>query len=134
MKYRCNNKKNKCYKDYGGRGIVVCDEWKNSYENFSTWAKNNGYSDELTIDRVDVNGNYCPENCHWSTVVEQANNKRNSTSISFNSNTKTVAEWAKQLEINYMTLYDRINYYGYSINEALTTPVGKKECMNDSGK
>ena len=75
MKKRCNNKNCKDYYNYGGRGIVVCNEWNNSSENFVLWALNNGYSDDLSIDRIDTDSGYCPENCKWSTATEQARNR-----------------------------------------------------------
>lgn len=78
MKVRCTYQKDKCYKDYGGRGITVCSEWMDSFQAFYDWAMKNGYNDDLTIDRKDVNGNYCPENCKWITMAEQQKNKRNS--------------------------------------------------------
>lgn len=106
------------YKDYGGRGITVCDEWK-EYNNFKQWAMSSGYTDKLTLERNDVNGDYCPENCRWATMDEQRNNKRNSHFLTYNGVTKTMAQWANLLGINYRTLRSRINTLGWSIEDAL---------------
>lgn len=76
LRQRCNNPNDKDYKEYGGRGVSVCVEWDSAFEPFLKWALENGYASNLSIDRVDVNGNYCPENCRWATWTQQARNKR----------------------------------------------------------
>lgn len=77
MKRRCDYEKNSNFKYYGGRGIAVCDEWQHDFASFRDWALSNGYKEDLSIDRIDVNGNYCPENCRWVSMAEQQRNKRN---------------------------------------------------------
>lgn len=99
MKYRCYCKNHKMYKYYGGKGITVCDEWKNNYSEFYKWAIVNGYSDTLTLDRKNGNEAYSPENCKWSTTLEQANNRKNNCNIFYNGETKTLSEWARHLGI-----------------------------------
>ena len=127
MKARCYNVNNKSYKDYGGRGIIICDEWlgDNGFDNFYNWAISHGYSDELTIDRIEVNGNYEPNNCRWVDLVIQENNRTNNHLITYNNKTMTMAMWAKELNINYKTLANRICTYGWSVEKAFTTPVRK---------
>ena len=113
MKRRCLNPNDKFYKDYGGRGITVCDEWadkKNGHNNFQKWAVENGWSEGCSIDRIDVNGNYEPSNCRWATSKEQANNRRNNLFITIHGKTKTAQEWADQIGISERAFVSRLNY------------------------
>lgn len=107
IKSRCYDLKNKRFSDYGGRGIKMCDDWYNSTEKFVEWAFENGYSEELSIDRIDVNGNYEPSNCRWIPISEQANNKRNSIMFTFFGVTKNLKEWCKVINENYQKMYGR---------------------------
>lgn len=123
MHKRCKNPNASNYYLYGARGIKVCEEWDN-YVAFANWAKDNGYNDDLTIERNNVDGNYCPENCKWATRKEQANNTRANHYITYNGQTHTISEWADILHINYGTLCSRINR-GWSVDEALNTPINQ---------
>lgn len=130
IKERCLNKNNHAYKNYGGRGITICDEWlgENGFENFYGWAMKNGYSDDLTIDRINVNGDYEPSNCRWATMKEQQNNKRNNHIISLNGEEHTISEWSRITGINKETIEARENRYGYTDEEALMIPIrGKRK-------
>ncbi len=123
MKERCYRKNNSNYDRYGGRGIIVCNEWlgKNGRINFYNWAIENGYRKDLTIDRIDNNGNYEPSNCRWANIFEQANNKRNNLKITYNGKTKTLLQWSRIFGIKWVTLRYRI-LHGWDIEKALTTP------------
>lgn len=118
IKSRCYNKKNKYYYNYGGRGIKICDEWKNNFLEFYNWAIKNGYNNTLSIDRIDVNGNYEPANCRWVTIKENSNNKRNNHFELYNGEIHTVSEWARILKINRSTLFNRMTRHSFieSIN------------------
>jgi len=94
MRQRCNNSNSSDYDRYGGRGIDVCAEWS-SFRSFYNWAINNGYESNLSIDRIDNNGNYQPSNCRWATNIKQARNKRNNHLITYKGETKTLAEWSQ---------------------------------------
>lgn len=118
MKNRCTNPNVEGFENYGGRGIKVCEEWQD-FNTFMEWALNNGYTDTLTIDRIDVNGNYEPSNCRWATVKEQGNNKRNNHLITYKGITKTISEWAEEKGIKYDTLYARLTRYHWDVATAL---------------
>lgn len=118
MKARCYERKLSGYKDYGGRGITVCDEWKNNFMAFYNWAMANWYKDNLTIDRINVNGNYEPSNCRWATQAEQNRNKRTIIFITYKGITLCVSQWAKKLGIKTVTLRARLKK-GWSIDKAL---------------
>lgn len=121
IKDRCLNSKHHTYKYYGQRGISVCYEWQ-TFEPFMNWALSHGYTDNLTIDRIDVNGNYTPENCRWLAQKEQSRNTRRS--LIFNG--KSLGEWAEILNIPYHNLYDRI-HRGWSFTDAINKPIHKRK-------
>lgn len=130
MKTRCTNEKQAKYKRYGGRGITICDEWLHDFGAFYDWATQNGYSEYLTIDRIDNDGNYCPENCRWIPMREQAANKSTNHLITHDGRTLTISEWARQIGISREVLKDRICRYGWDSDRALTTPVRKHKNYN----
>ena len=121
MKKRRNNPNDIGYHKYGGRGIKVCPEWNSNFVPFRDWALANGYSDELTIDRIDNDKGYSPENCRWTTPKAQANNRRSSRYIEFNGERRTISEWADVTGIPQNVINGRI-YHGWSIERALTQP------------
>ena len=125
MKRRTMTATNPRYEDYGGRGITVCPEWRDSFEAFRDWALANGYRDDLTIDREDNDGPYCPENCRWASYLVQGNNTRRNRRIEYNGEVHTLTEWAAIKGMKVQTLANRLNEYGWPIEKALTTPVKK---------
>lgn len=122
MKNRCYNPKNIKYYCYGGRGIIICDEWKNDFNIFYDWAIANGYKNNLSIERINVNGNYEPSNCTWANAKKQANNRTSNHPIFYNNERHSISEWAEILKINRSTLWYRIKR-GWTIERAFTTPV-----------
>ena len=131
MRQRCNNPNDKSYPNYGGRGITYCDEWETT-KNFIEWALSNGYNDELTLDRIDPNGNYCPENCRWITIQEQQRNRRSNQTITWNNETHCYNEWDVILGYPIGTIGQRIRR-GWSEEDALTRKLGDKHYNYDKG-
>ena len=134
IKQRCNNPQNPAYENYGGRGITVCAEWLNSFEAFRDWALANGYRDDLTIDRIDNDGPYCPENCRWVTMKQQGNNRRSNRVLTYNGENHTITEWAELTGINLHTLMGRLYVRGWNVEKALTTKVRRKNNARNSKK
>lgn len=119
IKARCYSEHDTSYKDYGARGITVCDEWQSDYVSFRDWAMSHGYTDELSIDRIDVNGNYEPSNCRWATNTEQIRNRRDSIYLTYKGDTRHIAEWSEITGIPLNTLYDRKSQKGWDDREVI---------------
>lgn len=130
IKQRCNNTHNHAYKYYGGSGISVCKEWEDDYVSFREWSLANGYSDDMTIDRIDCNGDYSPENCRWVDMSVQNNNKDNIRRYEYNGESHTITEWSDITGISFTTLYGRIVHRNWSIERALTAPVRTQHYNN----
>lgn len=134
MKRRCYNPKSDVYKYYGGRGIKICDEWNNrekarlqngtcskGWLAFKKWALENGYTEKLSIDRIDVNKGYSPENCRWITHKEQCNNTRRNRLITYKGKTQNLMQWCEELNLSYRIVVQRICTYHWDIEKAFET-------------
>lgn len=135
MKNRCYNKKSQAYKNYGGRGITVDDRWLGP-DGFVNFFNDMGERlvTNLSLDRIDVDGNYSKDNCRWTTITIQANNRRSNVFITYDGETKTIAEWAKEFKIGATTLYARIFKHKWPIEKALTKPVVGNAQLGDLAK
>lgn len=138
IKSRCYNPNREKYQIYGARGIKICDEWlgPNGYANFRGWAINNGYDPEApkgacTIERINVDGDYCPENCKWASVKEQANNRRSSRFLECDGEIHTLAQWQEITGIGGRTIQVRIDKLHWTTEEAIKTPVGQKRWKDE---
>lgn len=134
MKARCCNPKSDSYNSYGGRGISVCEEWLNDFECFYDWSMSNGYRDDLTIDRIDFNGNYEPSNCRWATVKQQANNTRSNVYLEHEGKIQTMKMWAEELGIPYQLVRDRHKLSPDMSFEELYRPVQENIKIKYKGK
>lgn len=127
---RCEDPRRRGYADYGGRGITICDEWK-TYETFRDWSLANGYAEDLSVDRIDNNKGYCPENCQWTNDITQANNKRNNVVIAIDDKTLTMAQWSRETGIPYSALQHRIAM-GWEPKDAVMTPLHHRRPIHTS--
>lgn len=126
IKQRCYNHNDISYKNYGKRGIKMCDEWRNDFMKFYNWSITHCYNDNLSIDRIDVNGNYEPNNCRWVDNETQQNNKRNTVYITYNGKTQSVSQWCRELKLNLSTVYYRAKR-GYTAEYSLFKKGSKYE-------
>ena len=108
MKTRCYNANDPHYQRWGAKGVTVCDEWRNDFKAFYNWSMSNGYTNELTIDRVDSNGNYEPTNCRWVTLAENNRNKPHVKYITYDGKTQTIGQWTKELGLGKETIRERL--------------------------
>lgn len=127
MKARCYDPNHSRYYAYGARGITVCEEWLHDFQAFYDWAIANGYADNLSIDRKDVNGNYEPSNCKWSTDIEQANNTTRNRYVTYRGVTMTAAEWARHFGFNYKYFHEKLKDCNWSIADLLEIPYFKEK-------
>lgn len=114
MKGRCYNPHDPRYDRWGGRGITVCDEWRDSFEAFYEWAMSHGYADDLTIDRIDNDGNYTPDNCRWATQSEQSRNRNSNIKIRIGNSTRTLTEWCEIFRVDYNNVVSRYHRNGFA--------------------
>lgn len=124
MMDRCYREKSANYGFYGGRGIKVCEEWHN-IEAFEKWCKESGFSQGLSLDRINPEKDYSPDNCRWATAKEQANNRRNTLYLTYNGERHTISEWAAITGICRSTISNRVYGLGWSVEKALATEVSK---------
>ena len=124
MRARCNRPNSSGWEKYGAKGVRVCDEWNNSFEPFRDWAFQNGYADNLTLDRIDPHGNYEPDNCRWATQIMQQNNRSNNVFLTYKGETKRLLEWSKETGISHSLLYNRYKH-GWDANRIFEQPKRK---------
>ena len=134
IKKRCLCQTDARYYQYGGRGIKICKEWLESFDNFAEWALSNGYSEELTIERIDVNGDYCPENCKWIPLKEQSFNKRDTKWVYYKGECIQLKVLCSRENVCYDTVHDRIYKRGWSVERAIETPSQQENSLRNKCK
>ena len=133
MKSRCYNPADKRYADWGGRGISICSEWLQNPYSFVQWSLDNGYKPGLAIDRIDNNGNYCPNNCRWITLAENNQNRRSSKFYTYNGKTLNLEQWCKEYGVSRPMINKRLEM-GWPFEKALTEPKKERDCDSLIGK
>lgn len=131
---RCYNENCDSYKDYGGRGIYICDEWLNDFKAFEKWSYENGFKPELQIDRIDNDGPYAPWNCRWATCKENNQHRRSTRFYTYNGETKNLTQWCEDLNLPYGSILSRIADYGWDFEKAITTSIKKRDKTRLLGK
>ncbi|GHV74229.1 hypothetical protein AGMMS49940_15310 [Spirochaetia bacterium] len=124
MRQRCLNQKSTFYHRYGGRGITICKDWLDDYQNFKYWALKNGYADNLTLDRIDNDQGYSPDNCRWATAKEQADNRITNHKVTYRGKTQDVTQWAEELGMSAGVIFMRL-FRGWSVERTFEQPVRK---------
>lgn len=134
MIQRCHNPNNRQYSNYGGRGITVCESWRDDYSRFKEWALENGYAQGLTIDRINNDDGYSPQNCRWATYKEQGRNRRGNRNITLDGETKCLSEWAEFFGISVPVVSRRLKD-GWSVEAAFKTPLYAREnALSDTSR
>lgn len=121
IKSRCCNPNSNRHHVYFDRNIVMCDEWKNSFQSFYDWSIANGYTDELTIDRINNDEGYSPDNCRWVTNKENSRNKRNNRYITYKGKTQCLSAWCEELGLDYKKVHNKLVYQGFDVERVFTT-------------
>lgn len=129
MRQRCSNPEHRRFSLYGARGIKVCNEWQ-LFEVFYKWAKSSGYQEGLSLDRIDNDGNYEPNNCRWATQIQQVNNTRVTKMVTYRGRTQSLSDWSRELNLNYYTLRSRLRI-GWSVQKIFETPMKGGRETND---
>ena len=126
---RCTDENYWAYKYYGAKGVTICEQWENDFVEFKNWSESSGYCDSLTLDRIDNNKGYSPENCKWSTRKQQSNNRSFCKMIEYQGRTQTLMQWCEELGLNYKRTHSRLYRCGWTFEQAISTPMlqhGKK--------
>lgn len=133
MKNRCYNTNTERFKDYGGRGISICEEWRNDFKSFYNWSMSNGYKEGLTIDRINNDGNYEPKNCRWVEIKIQNRNARSNHLITYKNETRCISEWVEITGISRSVITNRLKY-GWDIERIFSIPIRKHKVYKNSRK